>query len=293
MKAIAHNKDLYSRVRLPEIIFWVIGIVVFTSLIFGFNLNAQENDKYRQDTIRLKSGQTISCLIMDNVDSSQAIRINHFDLTGRLVVEDYPLDQISYYSINQKNYQRNKYSTDITSNAFPIVYISFGGGWPGTFGLGGTLLLVNNMGGSISYRYRTITASNKPADYYPGLFDFFSSSAVDEINIVSLCFLKAFPLSNTKLIRFSVEGGPSLVNYKRAVFNYRGEYGFFASNYSIKYTSEETIGLTLRGIIEFPLSQIVGMEIALFGNVNKIHSTACIEVYLTFGRLRDRIKPKK
>ncbi len=282
MKTQSNQKDLYSTIRLPEIIVWIISILIFTSIIYGFNLNAQEDEHYRQDTVWLRSGKIIPCLIVGSTDLSNTIFVKHLDQEGKLVSDQYPFEQIARMKKVQSdlNKKSETYLPDVPKSV--KIYLGVGGGFPGTAGISANFLLKNDMGGSLSYKFRSVRSHNEPSDY-----DGWWGTPGDEIYVFSACFVKAFPSKTTRLVRFAVEGGPAWINYSEAHFS---ESSGWFSNYNVSYTSKNTAGLTLRAKLELPLSQAVGFELALMGNINPVRSFAGFELYLTLGRVRDRKK---
>jgi len=107
MKTQSNQKDLYSTIRLPEIIVWIISILIFTSIIYGFNLNAQTLDEYKQDTIWLKTGMVIPCKLSENAGDSKVISYTYRNEKGDLV-----FDQIPYKKIER--FQRDHIAEDTT-----------------------------------------------------------------------------------------------------------------------------------------------------------------------------------
>ena len=87
----------YSQVRLPEIIVWILGVLTFIGLFFGFNLNAQTTDNYKQDTIWLKNGEIIACKISDQVTSENYLSFSHKSTDGNLVFDQVSKKEIQYY----------------------------------------------------------------------------------------------------------------------------------------------------------------------------------------------------
>ena len=175
------------------------------------------------------------------------------------------------------------------------IYFSLGGGAgikSQLMGFGGTCILPKEWGFSLSYKGSNYQARNLPSDYYQGL-DF--QKPFDYLHVLSFNYLKEFSTS-TKLIRYGIEGGPSLVTEGIAAFTYKplnGLEDLFESNYSYSYTKKSTVGLSVRAKIEFPLTRFAGLEIAGFANVNSFQSIIGGEIYLTLGKIRDRIKTKQ
>jgi hypothetical protein len=163
-------------------------------------------------------------------------------------------------------------------------------------GIAGSFILSNNWGGSISLKTAEFKARNLPPDYRPGGFIFFGDGIPDEgMTMISLCIMKEFPLSS-KLIRFGLEGGPSLVSYDEVHFTPNQTSGpyFFGppSNYDADYTHHKTAGLALRAKIELPLTRFVGCEFAVNSNLNVLRPFIGAEIHLTLGVVRGRQLPR-
>ena len=126
MKAQSNKKDIYSTIILPEVVVWIISILIFTSVIFGFNLNAQTLDEFKQDTIWLKTGEVIPCKLSENVENAKIISYTYRNEDGGLV-----FDQILYKKIGR--FQRGHTVEDTTSIMYRIELI------------GGTILTGNIM----------------------------------------------------------------------------------------------------------------------------------------------------
>ena len=90
MKTQTNKNDLYSTVRLPEIITWVIGLIVFTSLLLSLDLMGQTLDEYKQDTIWLRSGEVIPCKIVSLGENAKTISITYRDDDGKLILDQIP-----------------------------------------------------------------------------------------------------------------------------------------------------------------------------------------------------------
>ena len=67
-------------IKIPEIIIWLLALLVFTSLLFGSGLNAQTLDEFKQDTIWMRSGQIIPCKISREYTTEKLITLWHREL---------------------------------------------------------------------------------------------------------------------------------------------------------------------------------------------------------------------
>ncbi len=153
------------------------------------------------------------------------------------------------------------------------------------------MICSNHWGGSISYDNYSKKAQELPDDYQAG-DPIGNENPVDELNSLSIRLLREFPIS-VKFIRFGVECGPSLILYNRAHFIYEIHGGAYGGNYGIHYSFQYSAGLSLRAKAEFPLTRFLGLEIAAISNINKYQSYVGVDLNLTLGYVRDRIKPKK
>jgi len=87
--------NFYSGIiRLQEIIFWIIGILVFLCLIYGYNLIAQENETYNQDTIWLKTGEVIPCKISVDTKNPKFLSITYRNEQGEIIFDQIPLKDV-------------------------------------------------------------------------------------------------------------------------------------------------------------------------------------------------------
>lgn len=189
---------------------------------------------------------------------------------------------LSFYSKAQY-YRGNNHKGDLTA-------FYFGGGLgigreATPAGLSCTFFLSNNLGGSVSYKYKSFIANDLPSDYQNGFTVYGDGKPSDKLNILSFCFIKEFPTENTR-VRYGLEGGPAWVKYEQANFDPQ-QSGFFGSNYGVNYIKHETIGISLRAKLEFPLATFLGLELAAFTNINKYRPFVGVEAYLTLGQVRE------
>lgn len=291
MKTRLHPSRFFVTIRLPEIITWIIGLLFFVFLILSLDLASQTQGQSLKDTVWLRTGEVIPCIILEERIYTNEIYVKQFNSSGRLITEKYPFESVSYFkkvSTKADTKDLSEYSNVVKS---PKFYISFGGGWPANVGISLNFIAKNDMGGSISYRFYSLKSKKKPPDYFGGIFSI--GTPGDEITMLSASFMKIFPIRTKPRVRFGVEGGVSLITYSEAYFRRTSSNFIFGPNYTLTYEKTKTAGLAMRARLEFPLSQVVGLEIALAGNINPIRSFFGLELYLTLGRVRDRIKSGK
>jgi len=200
------------------------------------------------------------------------------------------------------------------------IYLNIGKGVAdgNLFGLGLNFIYLKNWGFSMSYNNLATVPDGLPAKYD-------KRDITNNLNSFSFRILREFS-TKTKLIRFGIEAGPSFINYKLAdlgstiassnnnsnsgsnsgflsgglfgggIFNYGNFYSSGTSSYSGSRSNnsdkfkQQTLGLSLRAKLEFPLTRIIGIELAANSNINKIHSYVGGEIHLTIGLVRGKIK---
>ena len=155
-------------------------------------------------------------------------------------------------------------------------------------GLGGTIILSDNWGGSVYFRANFLEAKNLPEDYVDFvLFLPFMSNGIptDIVQVLSFNLLKEFP-THSKLIRFGIELGPSWTNVQIAHFTPKDYVPGLGSNYNIIREGKNSIGLSLKVKAEFPFSGFAGLELAAYTNINKYQSVIGLDLCVTLGLVR-------
>lgn len=278
MKTTSQKKDLYSCTRLPEIIIWIIGLLVFIVLFFRFDLNAQPTYLYLPDTIILSNNDVIPCFINKKSLKKENVNIN-YTIDGRnFVFGQYPKEQIVYAVSGEdvllaKGFYRKQIPRRVK------FYVGIGFGIPRTTGITAAVVFKNDIGVGISFKTYSRQPKGSPDDW---------SAGPDVINVASACFIKEFYMSNP-LFRFGLEAGPSLVKHQTAY--HTRNYGIRITDYSTTYVSHPyVLGLAMKGRVTFSVSRTFGLELALSGNLNKNMCAGAIELYFLFGRINDRKK---
>ena len=77
-------------------------ILTLIILLFGISLHAQEQDKYVQDTLWLKTGEVIPCKISSIDPASNLITIQAYDTSGILVYKPMSFDLVRTYNVGQE-----------------------------------------------------------------------------------------------------------------------------------------------------------------------------------------------
>jgi hypothetical protein len=164
-------------------------------------------------------------------------------------------------------------------------------------GFSGTFILSSNWGGSINGKSAGFKAKNMPEDFKPRYVLFFSTGTpIDRISIISFCVLREFA-SPTKLIRFGIESGPSIVSYTEAEFQRdsisKPTFLTGPSNYKTTYKLKETFGLAIRAKFEVPLTRYAGVEFAANCTLNSLHNFFSAEFQVNIGLVREKLRPRK
>jgi hypothetical protein len=187
-------------------------------------------------------------------------------------------------------------------------YIGFGGnfGHQQSFfpkvGLSGTFLLSNNWGGNINFKVKDFKA-DVPKDYSGGSKEqpFLFGSFSDYLSISTLNVVREFP-TRMKRLRFGIELGLSWLTYSKLKFNKIAPFYKYYSingdtfsrliinNYSTERSLSSAIGFSMRTKIELPLTRIMGLELAVYANINKFQTYIGLEAYLSFGFIREKIQ---
>ena len=162
-------------------------------------------------------------------------------------------------------------------------------------GLNYTFIGSKSWGASISYNANPFKALEIPSDYDRPF------SPKDYINVISLNLLRAFPPSNSNS-RFSIEAGPSWVNYSMAKIelsphynpNYDEESWFWnlwngksRYKYDKSHSGSSTIGASIMAKMEFLYAPYASIGLTLFININSLQTIAGFGLYYSFGDVRD------
>jgi hypothetical protein len=160
-----------------------------------------------------------------------------------------------------------------------------------TAGISSTYHVSDGWGVSISYKMNSIQTKNLPEDFNSTTFVLIPPH--DNINVLSLNLCKKITVSHNKLT-FSVEGGLAYILYK--VTNFRINPDYYTSEltadfkFENKYLKSKTyynsVGLSLRVGAHYYLIENVGIETALYANINKFKPIIGLEFYVPF-RLPD------
>jgi hypothetical protein len=190
------------------------------------------------------------------------------------------IDKRSDYLTFEKYYPKTD-TTESDNIRKAFSYGGFGLGFGnrgGILGLDYTFILSNNWGGNISTKINVAKSKDIPDDFYQ--YGIFRTTPYDYVFILSFNMVKEFP-GLKKNQRFGIEAGPSWVNCQKADFR------DYKDVYSYNHIKSNTMGVSLRGKIEFMPIKYIGLEIATFANINSIKPIIGIEFFFHFGKVRD------
>jgi hypothetical protein len=283
MKTHPTSNRFILRVRGPEIVIWVIALLVFISLLYRADLKGQDNQLYLSDTLWLKTGEVIPCIVINDVLTSHEVLVLHLDKDSTIMQKEFPLTELQKFRIQSTRVEKK----EAMRTAFPPktlrMFGTVGVGYPKTFGLSFNVLLKNDLGFGVSYRLRSIKSENQPSDYRSGLF--LVPAAEDQTEMLSFYFTKAFSSALRQSFRLGLEAGPAWVTYKEAKFT--SSSSFLGPNYQSKYETSSTIGASFCLKLEFPVTRVFGFQVSGFGNLNTVNSCGSVEFALVFGKIRD------
>jgi hypothetical protein len=179
----------------------------------------------------------------------------------------------------------------------PHLYLGFGLSGPQGGVLAFTFFTPSGWGGSVTYNILSPVSKNVPSDFAfgSGLFNLFGSSKIrDDIYTTSFRVIKEFPSTNTRQIRFGLEAGPSIVktSFPDHFVPNPTPCDIFGcpSNYIYERVEEQTVGLSLKAKLEFPLAVPFGFEMGLSSNINRNRTFVAYEFLVNLGYLRERKK---
>jgi len=271
-------------------------VLTILFLFAVISVHGQENTVYLPDTIWLKSGESIPCKIASINTDDNLITLKYYSENEMLTYAPMPFDTVQTYVIGHEIDPLPSFVEEILPPPYDSLksikaYLGFGGGYPRNAGLSFTVILKNDWGGSLSFKFTNFDK----VDHSGETGGIFGPGTIpgDEFREYSICVLREFPSKKTKRIRFGLEFGPSLVFYEKVESYHITPAWIFGSYYTSQTSDHTTGGLALRAKLEFPVSQGFGFEMALYGNINTYKPHVGVEFYLTVGKVRDRLVPKK
>jgi hypothetical protein len=131
--------------RLPEIIIWITGMLIFIGIFFCSSLNAQAGEYDQQDTIWLKSGDVIPCKVAEYSSRTKIISLLLIGADGDTTKCYYPRKQIEdIYSENGYVFKRISVIPPAPRRTKAWVSPRFGSSY--SLGIAGTMVFKNTLG---------------------------------------------------------------------------------------------------------------------------------------------------
>ncbi len=164
-------------------------------------------------------------------------------------------------------------------------------------GLGVSLesIFYKNKGVGITREMTAFVTPNYPKPYNGGWFG--NNEPHSLVNFSTVSMIQKFSTIHQR-IRFGTEIGVSLVELETPNFKYV-ESNSFSGGFSLgspsgyriaDYITQKTTGIRLRASIDWLLTRSLGLELGAKANINSLHSNWGMDVKLTTGFLRRRIK---
>lgn len=143
-----------------------------------------------------------------------------------------------------------------------------------------------NLGAGVSYKMTLFKSEDVPADYFDDGWRVFYPR--DYLNILSFNLTAEFP-NPGKSSRFGFELGPSLVNYSKAVIKPNPLYPgtLIMHKYLKSHSGTNGIGASFRAKMTFLATSSLGLDLALFANVNTFKSFIGFEFYIILGDIKN------
>jgi hypothetical protein len=143
--------------------------------------------------------------------------------------------------------------------------------------------LSNNWGGSVSYGFIALKAKNLPSVYNSETCPNGNCRGPsDYLTTRSLRIVKVYPTSE-KILRFGIEGGFSLIEYKETQFH---KSNYNPRTYTSSNTTRKSIGLSLQAKMEFPVTKLAGFEFSVLSNINALRTFVGVQLHFTIGVIR-------
>ncbi len=169
------------------------------------------------------------------------------------------------------------------SDARPF-FFGFGATYPWGGMITGGFYNQGGWGGTLTATGRWYEAKNRPADYTGSGLLFDNKNRVNDYSyVVALRALKEIP-SDSKHLKFGIEAGPAWIHTSTADhFIPVTGWHFFSANYTYERVKDNSIGLSLRGKIEWSATRLTGFELGLNATISEAKSYFGIDLIETFG----------
>ncbi len=171
-----------------------------------------------------------------------------------------------------------------------MAFIGYGTGMNGkTFSLGVTYMNPKNQGITASFLTNDHPTKKLPTHINTLGNSDAASLKLNELKMINVAFVKLYPTSS-KFIKLGFESGLDLYNYSYNAFTYKNngsESGAsVVGKYFINRKVVNSIGLSLKMKINFPLTKFVGMEVTPGINFNKHAPLIGIQAKINIGLVR-------
>jgi hypothetical protein len=176
------------------------------------------------------------------------------------------------------------------------VYLSSGAG--GTFlpkkGFGSsyrlTAVLANGWGLSAGVHQGFMGRQNEPEAYHLAYSATGSGDALDRFRVVDLCAVRKFWVRGARQqLRLGIEAGPALVHTEINEYSPLPPLVLSTSitpRYRAETTSQNIAGVQVSLNATYLPTQFLGLELALWGNLNPVQPIIGLEGVLVLGRLK-------
>ena len=169
------------------------------------------------------------------------------------------------------------------------------------FGLGGALTLPGGSfdlelsivskslwGGSLNLKATIFKSENIPDGYYDERL--IKVVPTDGLTQLSFCLVRDFRAKDSRS-RFGIEAGPSFVSLDETTFTIRPSYdpsepvSIWNKKWSRSHEVINSVGLTLSGKVELIPSNLIGIKLYFFTDINGLHSQVGLGCNILFGYL--------
>lgn len=176
------------------------------------------------------------------------------------------------------------------------VYLSLGAG--GTFappkGVGGssrlTAVLANGWGLSAGVHSGFMARQNEPEEYHLAYSAASAFDALDRFSVVDVSVVRKYWVRGARQqLRLGLEAGPALVHTQINEYSPLPPlvtYNSSTPRYLAEPVLQNTAGIQLSLNATYLPTQIFGLELALWGNLNAVQSFIGLEGNLVLGRLK-------
>ncbi len=172
------------------------------------------------------------------------------------------------------------------------VYLSSGAGGTftpakGFFGSGRiTAVLRNGLGVSAGIHTGFAKISNAPEGFYYSI----PEPSLDRFQVIDICAVRKFWVRGARQqLRLGIEAGPALVHSQTTEYSTLPPLVTYTSNVT-RYRTESIIqnaaGIQISLNATYVPAQIIGLELALWGNINPVQPLIGLEGNFLIGRLK-------